>query len=418
MGIRVFSSVASHRQVACTTCIALVFSYLYLQPSSQAAAGAGLGGIDLDAMRSTMSPASVIAGHDSFAGSAWRSGVASEAQASADADLGEQVDALMKQAALDGLGGAVVLERNGHMLLSSGYGLANRRSRLAFTEDTVAPINSITKSVTALGVVQLATVGRIDLQAPLSAYLKGIREPAGSSRIHDVLVHHAGLPPHCGDDWERRTKAQLIEECSQQPLVAARGALSYSNPGYSYLSALVEEVSGQTWEDYLRIHVFEPAGMRRSGWPFGKYQGSTLAEGYVEDAPRAVPADRLAALGGDVWNWKGNGELYASATDMHRLSQFLMRQPAHIIQPMITPQGPEYGAGVRDGYGFALRFDRSGRIYRIGSSGSDGAFVSYFMWLPQQGVFMYFVGNNGENRVRPVLTAVIDAIQKSVGAGQ
>jgi hypothetical protein len=133
--------------------------------------------------------------------------------------------------------------------------------------------------------------------------------------------------------------------------------------------------------------------------------------------PRVVPADRLAALGPDVWNWKGNGELHASASDMHRFYRFLIGQPAPILEPMTTPQTAEYADGVRDGFGFALRFDRAGRIYRIGSSGSDEAFVSYFMWLPQPRVFLYFVGNNGEDRVRTVLRAVIDTVQKAVNAG-
>jgi CubicO group peptidase (beta-lactamase class C family) len=342
----------------------------------------------------------------------------SQAITATDSELAERVDALMKQGASSGFGGAVVLERNGRVLLSKGYGMANRRLSIPFTADTVAPVNSITKTVTALAVMQLSAKGLIDLQASLGEYLKGAGEPAASSRIHDVLVHHAGLPPHCGEDWERRTKAQLIDQCTPQPLAAPRGTLSYSNPGYSYLAAIVEEVSGQAWDDYLRVHVFEAAGMNRTGWPFGNRATIGVAEGYVNDVPRSAPADRLAALGPDVWNWKGNGELHASAADMHRFYRFLMQQPARILEPMTMPQTAEYRAGVREGYGFALRFDRSGKIYRVGSSGSDDAFASYFMWLPQHGVFMYFVGNNGEQRVRPILIAVIDTIQKSVGAGE
>jgi len=210
----------------------------------------------------------------------------------------------------------------------------------------------------------------------------------------------------------------LIADCTRQSLAAARGALSYSNPGYSYLAAIVEEVSGITWEEYLRAHIFQPAGMNRSGWPFAAHDVPEIAEGYVNGVPRVVPADRLTELGSALWNWKGNGELHASANDMQRFFRFLITQPPRILEPMTLPQTEEYAPGVRDAYGFALRFDRSGVIYRIGSSGSDGAFVSYLMWLPQQRVFMYFVGNNGEDRVRPVLSAVVDAIQKAVGAGQ
>jgi len=101
----------------------------------------------------------------------------------------------MARAVSSGFGGAIILERDGRQVLASGYGLANRRLNTRFTTDTIAPINSITKSFTALAMMQLSARGQVDLQAPLKAYLKSANEPAALSRLHDVLVHHAGLPP-------------------------------------------------------------------------------------------------------------------------------------------------------------------------------------------------------------------------------
>ena len=66
----------------------------------------------------------------------------------------------------------------------------------------------------------------------------------------------------------------------------------------------------------------------------GKREAVEIAEAYVNDVPRVVPgADRLAALGSDVWNWKGNGELHASANDMRRFFRFLINQPARTSNP-------------------------------------------------------------------------------------
>ena len=143
-----------------------------------------------------------------------------------DSQLAGRVDQLMARAVSSGFGGAIILERDGRQVLASGYGLANRRLNTRFTTDTIAPINSITKSFTALAMMQLSARGQVDLQAPLKAYLKSANEPAALSRLHDVLVHHAGLPPHCAEDYERRTKEQLIADCTRQSLAAARGALS------------------------------------------------------------------------------------------------------------------------------------------------------------------------------------------------
>jgi CubicO group peptidase (beta-lactamase class C family) len=333
-----------------------------------------------------------------------------------DAGLAAKVDSLLNAATRDGFGGAVMIDREGRILLSKGFGLANRDARIPFTVDTIAPMGSITKSFTALALVQLAAQGNVDLQRTLKAYLPSAVEPGASVRISDVLAHQAGFAEYCGGDWVRRTKADLIAECTAKPLVAQPGTVSYSNPGYSLLAAVVEEVSGQTWEDYLRDHVFVPADMTRSGWIFQSRSAADFAVGYLNNRSEGVEADRIAQFRGEVWNLKGNGGLQASAKDMHRFYTFLLRQPASIREPMTTPHTAEYSQGVREGYGFAFRIDRRDKPYRMGSSGSDGVFLSYFMWLPQQNTFMYLVGNNGEERVRAVLRAVVTAVQEAVGA--
>jgi len=331
-----------------------------------------------------------------------------------DEETAKQVDSLLREATKQGFGGSIFIERKGHVLLSSGYGYANRETRAPFTPNTIAPISSITKSFTALALVQLSVQGKVDLHAPLKKYLTDALEPAASVRIDDVLVHHSGLAEYCGGDWARRTKAQLISVCTARPLTAKPGTLSYSNTGYSFLAAIVEQVSGQTWEDYLQDHVFEPAGMTESGWLFRQRTGLTFAEGYLGDKPQGLEVDRIAARSGEVWNLKGNGGLQSSANDMHRFYRFLMSQPAAVRELMTTPFADE-AEGVKDGYSFAFRIDRTGRVWRIGNSGSDGVFLSYFMWLPQQQTFMYFVGNNGEEPVRNVLRKALIIIENGVG---
>jgi CubicO group peptidase (beta-lactamase class C family) len=334
-----------------------------------------------------------------------------------DAEIAEQVDSLMADATRHGFGGAVVIEREGRVLLSKGYGFANRRTRMPFSVETAAPIGSITKNFTALALVQLAAQGKVDLQASVRSYLTTASEPAASARLSDILVHHAGLAEYCGNDYTRRTKEELISVCTAQPLESTPGRWAYSNLGYSLLAAIVEQVSGQSWEDYLRDHVFAPAGMTHSGWMFADRSRMQFAEGYLDDKPRGVEADRIARLQGEAWNLKGNGGLQASAADMHRYYRFLMELPAAVREPMTTAHADQE-EGVKSGYGLAFRIDRTGQPYRIGQGGSDDAtqIQAYFMWLPQQRTFMYFVGNNGVDRVRPVLSAVLGAVQKGVGA--
>jgi CubicO group peptidase (beta-lactamase class C family) len=209
-----------------------------------------------------------------------------------DQQIVDQVHSVLTRAVADGFGGAVVIERQGRTLLSAGYGLADRQSRRPFTPETIAPIGSITKTFTALAIVQLFVEGKVDLQRQLTTYLTSAREPAASARLHDLLTHQAGLPEYCGEDWARRTKAQLIAECTAQALTGKPGTLSYSNPGYSYLAAVVEDVSRQPWEGYLRDHVLAPASMARSGWLFPNRSGLDFARGYLNDKSNGMEVDR------------------------------------------------------------------------------------------------------------------------------
>jgi CubicO group peptidase (beta-lactamase class C family) len=77
-----------------------------------------------------------------------------------DSELAVKVNALLAGAAQDGFGGAVIIERDGRVVLSKGYGLANRPAGIPFTVDTIALISSITKSFTALAVLQLAAAAK------------------------------------------------------------------------------------------------------------------------------------------------------------------------------------------------------------------------------------------------------------------
>ena len=91
----------------------------------------------------------------------------------ADQQIAHEVDALLKRAVIEGFGGAVVIQRRGQRVLSSGYGFASRQARRPFTPDTLAPIGSITKTFTALAIVQLSAERKVDLYRPLGVYDEG-----------------------------------------------------------------------------------------------------------------------------------------------------------------------------------------------------------------------------------------------------
>jgi CubicO group peptidase (beta-lactamase class C family) len=123
-------------------------------------------------------------------------------------------------------------------------------------------------------------------------------------------------------------------------------------------------------------------------------------------ASQGVISDRIARMGGDAWQLKGNGGLQASAADMRRFYHALLKQPAAVREPMLTPHAPATPTAM-EGYGLFFNLDAAGKPYRMGHNGSDGVFFAYFVMMPSRRAFLYFVGANGESEVRPLLQATL-----------
>lgn len=331
------------------------------------------------------------------------------------------IDHDLTAAADSGFSGAVILESKGEIVLQAGYGLANRESATPFTVETIAQIGSITKPLTAIAVLQLAEQGRLNLNGKAKTYLNDAEEPAASATLDQLLTHHAGLTESCAEDFDRLTRADLLHRCMGKPLAHSLSEEAYSNLGYSILAAIVEQVSDETWESYLRHHVFDPLGMSRTGFTFPPSNTKDFATGYLNGVSQGVISDRISTLGGDDWALRGNGGVQASAMDMERLYRGLAgRAPGlsrSIFDSMSKPRDVS-GDHVFDGYGFAIRTDDAGAPYRIGAAGSDGTFFSYFAWYPKDDVFLYFVGSNGEAAVKPSLLATLKTLQSSLGKPQ
>jgi CubicO group peptidase (beta-lactamase class C family) len=328
-------------------------------------------------------------------------------------DTAHSLDSALVEAAKHGFGGALLVEDKGVPILKAGYGYASREKKIAFTVETIGQVGSITKPMTALAILELAREGKLDIEMPVKTYLTNAAEPAASATLHQLLTHHAGLTDYCGDDFDPLTKADLLAKCMAKPLEHSTGEDHYSNMGFSILAAVIEQVSGTSWELYLRQHIWVPLGMHRTGFShFGDAKPAEFAVGYLNDKSQGVISDEIAKLHGADWNIKGNGGVQSTATDMERFWRGLTARlpgiPPDAVRGMITPHDPIEGEAW-EGYGLAVRLDSAGKPYRIGHSGSDGTFFAYFGWLPQRDIFIYVVGNNGEDNVKPIVSTVLKA---------
>src|SRR6266536_3564343 len=203
-------------------------------------------------------------------------------------ELKARVDGILNRRPAVGL--AVGVVRNGSLEFFHGHGLADIASNSPITEDTVFRIGSITKTFTAIAVMQRWEQGLVDLDAPANDYLRAYKlVPAKPgfrpATVRQLLTHTAGIPEvvHPADllhpgwgPFDARPAVHSVRAGERLPSLAEyyRGGLrlvvepgsafAYSNHGFATLGQIVEDVSGISLERYLRVHIFEPLGMADS----------------------------------------------------------------------------------------------------------------------------------------------------------
>jgi CubicO group peptidase (beta-lactamase class C family) len=312
--------------------------------------------------------------------------------------VGAAVHARLQRLADSGLAGAVIVEKNDTVVLRRGYGLANRERRILFSPSTIAQIGSNTKQFTAAAILDLQRSGSLRVGDSLGRFFPFAPPPARAITIHQLLTHSSGMAEYCGRDFDRASRDEFLRRCLALPLATTPGTPAYSNPAYAVLAAIVEQVSGQSIDAYLKQRFFIPLQMARTGYTFPGVPADAFAVGYTGGEDRGVITDRLRALGDDYWNLKGNGGMQASATDMYRWYRALRSASSiseQIRTAMFTPH-VRVRDGVSEGYGWVVRTDTAGALQQVSHSGSDGVFLSTILWSPQRRLFIYVVTNSGE----------------------
>ncbi|HZD51397.1 MAG TPA: serine hydrolase domain-containing protein [Silvibacterium sp.] len=172
-----------------------------------------------------------------------------------------------------GFAGAVLIAHNGKPVFAQAYGLSDREHKIPNTIKSRFRIGSMNKMFTAVAILQLAQQGRLGLDDPLGKYLTDYpnRDVATKVTIHHLLTHTGGTGDIFGPEFdahrlELRTLQDYVKLYGNRGLSFEPGSrFEYSNYGFILLGAIVEKVSGESYYDYVREHVYMPAGMTSTG---------------------------------------------------------------------------------------------------------------------------------------------------------
>jgi CubicO group peptidase (beta-lactamase class C family) len=238
--------------------------------------------------------------------------------------------------------GTVLLARDGKTLFVKGYGFANEESRIPNSAATRFPIASITKTFTATLVLQQQKRQSLSVADPVCNYLEPCPTAWREITIRHLLMHTSGIPNFAeAPDFmtrvgKRRTLDEVISTFRDQPLQFAPGAkFRYSNSGYFVLGAILEKVSGKTYSALLETSIFEPLGMKDTGYDNQASMQPPLAIGYQPHGTDNATADFVDSS----WLYAAGG-IHSTVEDLHK---FALALTTDILLPRGELGGYGYG---------------------------------------------------------------------------
>ena len=319
-------------------------------------------------------------------------------------EMRARVDRILNRRPAVGL--AVGVVRNGSLDFFHGHGVADIASNTPITEDTVFRVASITKTFTAIAVMQLWEQGLVDLDAPAADYLRAYRLiPAKLSfrpaTLRHLMTHTAGVgevahpsgvfqPPEFGESVKLGRPVPSLAEYYRRGLriVAEPGTrFIYNNHGPATVGQIVEDVSGQPLDRYLRENVFDPLGMANTDLVRSERVQSRLATGYTlrSSGPKAVTDFEMITAGA--------GGAYSTPADMARYVAGLLgggaNQHGSVLKPdtLATMFEPQYQPDPRiPGIGLAFFRVNAGGHRVVEHQGILSGFTSQIFVAPDDGV--------------------------------
>ena len=326
------------------------------------------------------------------------------------ARLEDDVPVLMKAADVPGL--SIALIRNGNVAWVRAFGVKDSKSKAPVTEDTVFEAASLSKPVFAYAVLKLVDGGQIDLDKPLTQYLPGDYDVGPDPRLAQitarrVMSHTTGFPNWRGGDPKLKIYFTPGEK------------FSYSGEGFVYLSKVVEHITGEKLNDFMKRTVFDPLGMKSSSYVWQeRYDSLKTSRHNVlgEPTPQVKATPNAAA------------SLHTTARDYARFIAAIMNGTglkAETHKNMLTAQirvdegGSNTTARPADKLSSTIAWGLGVGLQTVGDGvsfwhwGDNGDAKAYFVAYPQRkvGFVMFANGSNG-------LSFLPELVDEAIGGQQ
>jgi CubicO group peptidase (beta-lactamase class C family) len=302
------------------------------------------------------------------------------------------------------LNGAVLVVQKGKIIYEKGFGYRNAETKVPNDVNSIFQIGSITKQITAAVIMQLQQEGKLSVQDKLSKYFSGFAN-GDKITIENLLTHTSGIHNYTDDTvlvgnsnvTKHYGQEEMIKIFQSYPSDFEPGTKwNYSNSGYSLLGYIIEKIEKKPYEKVVRERIFQPLGMKNSGFDFTNLSSVNKAKGYFSLAEKPLPAPIV-----DSTISFAAGAIYATVEDLYKWENAISSNK--LLKPeswkaVFTPYKNKYG------YGWGID-SLYGRLTTSHSGGIHG-FSSYILRFPQDEVAVIVFDNSGSNAVGRISMAI------------
>lgn len=322
---------------------------------------------------------------------------------------------LQQTSASDRFSGAALVAHDGKTVFEQAYGLADRQNQTANQPGTQFRIGSMNKMFTAVSILQLAQAGKLQLTDPLIKFLPDYanKDLASKVTIHHLLTHTGGTGDIFGPEFdahrlELKTLNDFVKLYEKRPLQFEPGSKwEYSNFGFLLLGVIVEKVSGQSYYDYVREHVFHPAGMNATDSLPESEAVAGRSIGYMKEGPNASWTPNTETL---PYRGSSAGGGYSTVGDLLRFALALQNNKlldAEHTKLLLTGKVDRPGGG-KYAYGFGDEETNGGHCY--GHGGGAPGMNGELKFCPQTGYVIAVLANIDPPAAQRAVSYVFDRL--------
>ena len=321
----------------------------------------------------------------------------------------------------DGPGIAIIVAKpNKEILFERGYGVEDINTKVPITSKTLFNLGSVSKTFVGFAILKLQEQGKLSIEDPILKYFPNFKDSnlVKDIKIKHFLSHTSGLPDNRPVEKDSVFFLTANDEQNFAPILQNDSLLfqpgekfEYSNPAFNGLALIVEKVSGQKWQQYIKEYIFNPSGMVTSVITDGAFPDKGVSHGYQQVNSKWQEYDFgeyptfCASGNGGVWSSVEELLMYEEAIQKNKfVSDSTVKQARSVFTPS------NWKDTIPPNIGFDWFTETFEGLKAIGHTGDQGGFRADYFYYPEKKLFIGMI-SNGSHDLGKVRKKVLELLK-------